>query len=185
MPCGDCTACCRSSYFIDIGPEETGTLARIPKELQFPAPGKPGGNVVLGFDEHGCCPMLVDAKCSIYAHRPLTCRSYDCRIFAATGIALTEDDKALVTQHTQRWRFSYPSKRDRDQHAALKTAAMFLHEHPECLRGEEADNSTELALRAMEIYDVFLTDHGKSSPPTDGEVVNAVMRAKQKFDGTT
>ena len=98
VPCGECNACCRSSYFIHIRPEETRTLSRIPKKLLFPAPGLPKGNVLLGYDEHGRCPMLIDDKCSIYEHRPQTCRNYDCRIFSAAGIAAGDDDKALITQ---------------------------------------------------------------------------------------
>ncbi|MDQ3896986.1 MAG: hypothetical protein M3326_07025, partial [Actinomycetota bacterium] len=56
VPCGGCTACCRSSKFIHIGPDETDTLAHIPPELVFPAP-RPRGHFVLGYDEHGHCPM--------------------------------------------------------------------------------------------------------------------------------
>ena len=37
VPCGECTACCTSSQFIHIGPDETATLARIPPALLFPA----------------------------------------------------------------------------------------------------------------------------------------------------
>ena len=80
VPCADCTACCRSSQFIHISPDETATLARIPKELVFPAPRMPKGHVVMGYDRHGHCPMLVDGSCSIYVDRPKTCRVYDCRI---------------------------------------------------------------------------------------------------------
>src|SRR5688572_23451385 len=79
VPCDGCTACCTSSQFIHIEPDETETLAQIPRELLFPAPGSPG-HVVLGYDDHGRCPMLVDEKCSIYEHRPRTCRTYDCRV---------------------------------------------------------------------------------------------------------
>ena len=60
VPCGECIACCRSSYFIHVAPEEIQTLARIPGELLFPAAGLPKGNVVMGYDENGCCPMLRD-----------------------------------------------------------------------------------------------------------------------------
>ncbi|MGZ4755734.1 MAG: hypothetical protein ACXWA9_12555, partial [Acidimicrobiia bacterium] len=66
VPCGGCTACCTSSQFIHIEPDETRTLARIPAALLFPAPQMPKGNVLLGYDEHGHCPMLVDDECSIY-----------------------------------------------------------------------------------------------------------------------
>lgn len=87
VPCGSCTACCRSSLFIHIRPDETRTLARIPKALLFPAPGLPKGNVLMGYDERGHCPMLVDDECSIYADRPQTCRDFDCRVLAAAGLS--------------------------------------------------------------------------------------------------
>src|ERR1044072_724626 len=84
VPCGDCSACCTSSQFVPIGPDETDTLAHIPAELLFPAPGRDKGVVLRPYDERAHCRMLVDGRCSIYEHRPRTCRTYDCRIFAAT-----------------------------------------------------------------------------------------------------
>jgi hypothetical protein len=106
VPCGECIACCTSSYFIHIGPGESRTLSRIPKELLFPAPGLPKGHVLLGYDENGCCPMLVDGKCSIYEHRPQTCRGYDCRVFPAAGIEAGDSDKELINLRIRRWKFS-------------------------------------------------------------------------------
>ena len=88
VPCAGCTACCTSSQFVHIEPDETDTLAHIPPELLFPAPLAPRGHVVLGYDERGHCPMLVDDQCSIYEHRPRTCRTYDCRVFPAAGIEI-------------------------------------------------------------------------------------------------
>ena len=96
VPCRGCTACCRSSQFVHIGPDETDTLSHIPAELLFPAPRLPRGHVLLGYDERGHCPMLVDDQCSIYEHRPVTCRAYDCRVFPATGVAV--DDKPLIAR---------------------------------------------------------------------------------------
>src|SRR5262249_23063586 len=93
VPCGTCTAGCTASYFIHVRPDETRTLARIPKALLFPAPGLPKGHKVMGYGENGHCPMLVDNACSIYADRPQTCRTYDCRVFPASGIE--PDDKPL------------------------------------------------------------------------------------------
>ena len=58
VPCDGCTACCTSSQFVHIGPDETDTLAHIPAALLFPAPRLPDGHVLLGYDEHGHCPML-------------------------------------------------------------------------------------------------------------------------------
>ena len=66
VPCNGCTACCTSSQFVHIDPDEADTLAHIPRALLFPAPGRPRGHVLLGYDERGHCSMLVDGACSIY-----------------------------------------------------------------------------------------------------------------------
>src|SRR5690349_11565351 len=104
VPCGSCTACCRSSQFVHIAPDERETLAVIPKELLFPAPRLPRGHVLLGYDERGHCPMLVAGGCSIYENRPRACRAYDCRVFAATGV--TPSDQPAVVERVRQWRFS-------------------------------------------------------------------------------
>jgi uncharacterized protein len=62
VPCGTCTACCTSSQFVHIEPDEAETLARIPRALLFPAPGRPKGHVLMGYDERGHCPMFVDGR---------------------------------------------------------------------------------------------------------------------------
>ena len=186
VPCGECTACCTSSYFVHIRPEETQALSWIPRELLFPAPGLPKGNVLLGYDENGHCPMLVDDKCSIYEHRPLTCRTYDCRVFTAAGMTAGDDDKALITQRVQRWQFSHPTKRDRHQHAAVQAAARFLRERAEYFpAGFVPSNPTQLAILAIKVSDVFLKyidESGKTggiSP--DLEIAQAVIEASEKF----
>ena len=185
VPCGECNACCRSSYFIHIRPEETQTLTRIPRKLLFAAPLMPKGNVLLGYDEKGHCPMLIDDQCSIYEHRPITCRSYDCRIFPAAGIAAGEDAKALINLQIRRWKFSYPTKRDLDLHTAVQAAARFLRERVECFpAGVVPSNPTQLAILAIKVYDVFLKyNTGKTGPVVpDLEVVKAVMEANEKFE---
>jgi Fe-S-cluster containining protein len=103
VPCGTCTACCTSSQFVHIEPDESETLARIPPALRFPAPGLPKGHVVMGYDERGHCPMLVDGACSIYEHRPRTCRTYDCRVFAATGVE--PEGQPSIAARVREWRF--------------------------------------------------------------------------------
>ena len=105
VPCGTCTACCRSSQFVHIEPDETATLALIPEELLFPAPGQPPGHRVMGYDQDGCCPMLVDDACSIYEARPRTCRVYDCRLFAALG--RVNDATPMIAARIRAWEFSY------------------------------------------------------------------------------
>jgi Fe-S-cluster containining protein len=104
VPCDGCVACCTSSQFVHIEPDETDALAHVPAELRFPAPGLPKGHVVLGYDEQGCCPMLVDGVCSIYEHRPRACRAYDCRVFAATGVEPDESQPAIAAR-VREWRF--------------------------------------------------------------------------------
>ena len=56
----------------------------------------------MGYDEHGHCPMLVDGDCSIYDHRPRTCRMYDCRIFAVTGV---EPAQPEIATRVRDWQF--------------------------------------------------------------------------------
>jgi hypothetical protein len=156
VPCAGCTACCTASQFVHIEPDETNTLARIPDALLFPAPRMPRGNVILGYDERGHCPMLVDGKCSIYDDRPRACRTYDCRIFAAADLALDDGDKALIAERVRRWRFSYPTPDDRDRHAAVRAAARYLEEHGEPAGDAIPTTVTGIAVRAIELHEDFL-----------------------------
>ena len=187
VPCGECSACCRSSYFIHIKPEDTQTIARIPRGLLFPAPGLPKGNVLLGFDKKGQCPMLVDGTCSIYDNRPQTCRSYDCRIFPATGIEASEENKALIKQQAGRWKFSFPNDHDRNLHSAVRSAAMFLQEQAKRFPpGFVPGNTTQLAILAIKVYDVFIKDNnefGKTGcVDSETKVAKAIMETFEQFE---
>ncbi len=176
VPCGECVACCASSHFVHVRPEETDALARIPRELLFPAPGLPRGNVVMGYDEAGHCPMLTSERCSIYDCRPLTCRTYDCRVFAAAGIAA---DKPEITARARRWQFGYAGQDDRDRHAAVRAAAAFLQAHADGFPATAAlRDPVRVALLAVEVYEVF-AEHGVAS---DAEMVEAVLAAKEQFE---
>jgi uncharacterized protein len=158
VPCGTCTACCTSSQFIHIEPDERDVLAHIPAELLFPAPGRPRGHVLLGYDERGHCPMLVDGACSIYEHRPRTCRVYDCRVFAAAGIDPGED-QPLIASRARTWRFDYPTAADRERHEAVRAAARDLAEHPD-LRpdGAPETSAARRAVLAIERHEAFLAN---------------------------
>jgi Fe-S-cluster containining protein len=159
VPCGTCTACCRASYFIHIEPDEVETLRRIPNALQFDAPGRPKGHVVLGYDERGHCPMLVDDRCSIYEHRPRTCRQYDCRVFAATGVDATEDGKRDVAARAARWRFEHPTERDQRVHDASRAAVVFIRSHRDVVRpGDEPRTAADLAVLGLRAADAFVDD---------------------------
>lgn len=157
VPCGGCTACCTSAQFVPVGPDEVDVLTHIPPPLRFPAPHRPEGHYVLGFDSEGRCPMLGDSGCSIYEHRPRACRTYDCRIFAASGVEAGEGKEA-VAERVAQWRFEYPGTADAADQEAVRNAASFLHDNgdllPEDLRPITA---TQRAVVALESYHVFLT----------------------------
>jgi uncharacterized protein len=140
VPCAGCTACCTSAQFVHVAPDETDTLAHIPPALLFPAPRMPRGHVLLGYDERGHCPMLVDDRCSIYEHRPRACRTYDCRIFAATGVEV-DDDKPEIARRVRRWRFTFPTDADRARRSEVRAAVR--------VRAPEM-TTTEIAVRAIE-----------------------------------
>ena len=156
VPCGDCTACCTSSYLIHIRPDEAAALARIPDGYLFDAPGLPSGHVVMGYDEHGHCPMLVDAQCSIYDDRPQTCRDYDCRIYAATGTEVP--DKVMVVEQTRRWEFETPTELARVQQEAVRTCTEYLRAHARRLpAGSVPTNPTHFAMLAISLHEVFVS----------------------------
>ncbi len=95
MPCDGCTACCRSRSSSTSGPTRPTpwpTSRRAAVRRPRPAPG----HVLMGYDERGHCPMLVDDRCSIYEHRPRTCRTYDCRVIAAAGVELDADQHRIA-----------------------------------------------------------------------------------------
>ena len=170
-----------------ISDQKNLTLTKINKKLLFAAPGLPKGNVLLGYGKNGRCPMFIDNKCLIYKHRPLTCRNYDCRIFAAAGIAAGDVEKAVINQRILNWKFSYPTKRERDKHLSVQAAAFFLQERSECFPdGAVPANPSQLAILAIKVYDVFLKHNDKSSrtrhESSDNKVAKAVMKANEKFE---
>jgi uncharacterized protein len=156
VPCGSCTACCTSSQFVHIGPDERDALSRIPKALLFPAPGLPKGNVVMGYDERGHCPMFVDGACSIYEHRPRTCRTYDCRVFPAAGLEPDHDGRAKIAEQVRRWRFDLAEPDDVSRQSAVQAAAAYLRANAKALPGLVPSNSTQLAFLAVRIHGLFL-----------------------------
>lgn len=185
VPCGECKACCTSSYFIHIKPGEIETPSRIPEELLFSAPGLPEGNMLLGYDENGHCPMFIDDRCSIYDHHPLTCRSYDCRIFPATGLP-AGDDKGSISQRAGRWKFDFPTKKDHRLFSAVKAAATFLQNHAERFPVSFVPgNRTQQAVLAIRVYEVFLDVAGGSENAVHEDhaqkLAEAVVAIHEKF----
>jgi hypothetical protein len=101
--------------------------------------------------------MLVDGACSIYDDRPQTCRDYDCRIFAATGLELT--DKPTVATQTRRWEFDIPTESARVHQEAVRTCADYLRAHAHHLPpGAVPKNSTRLAMLAIDLHELFVDE---------------------------
>ncbi len=180
MDCGGCIGCCSSSYFIHITPRDEAALTRIPKGVLFPAPGMPQGHMLMGYDKKGFCPMMKKGTCAIYDDRPQTCRTYDCRVFTAAGLAAGGRDKAVINERVARWKFSYPADEDRQAHRAVRAAAAFIRDHAEHFPGGRApDNPSQLAVLAVKVYDVFFETEKRRK---DADVAKAVVSTARLFD---
>lgn len=177
VPCDGCTACCTSSQFVEIEPDETAARARIDPGLLFPAPGRPGHDV-LGYDERGHCPMLVNGRCSIYEDRPRACRTYDCRVFAATGIE-PGAGKDAIADRVARWRFSFAADSERVQHEASHAAARFLDEHARELGDVPAD-PTQLAVLAVAVHDQFVAPDGRALASPGAAAVRVAITRRRR-----
>jgi hypothetical protein len=148
----------------------------------------PAGHVLLGYDEHGHCPMLLDGRCSIYKERPRTCRTYDCRVFAAAGLEVDEKAKALVGQRARCWRFDFPTQASHYEREAVRAAARFIREEEDLLSDGSAPlNTTQLAVLAIEVHDAFLRHDAETARPSgvihpDVDDVRVALKRGMKDD---
>jgi hypothetical protein len=153
VPCAGCTACCRSSQFVLVEADKVATLARIPAAFRFAAPRRPRGDVVMGYDAQGHCPMLIDDRCSIYDARPRACRTFDCRVLTATR---TDDpDHPLIAARAGEWGFTMcgpPDARTREQ---VSLIAAFLGAH----RSDLPEGTVPSAAAARAALAIALLDH--------------------------
>lgn len=168
VPCGECTACCTSSQFVHVAPDEVDALAHLPAELLVAAPGLPEGHLLLGYDEHGRCPMLVDGRCSVYAHRPRTCRTYDCRVYAATGVAV-DVAQPRIAERVARWRFEASGPDAAVRADALEAAVAALRDHATELGVEAAvARPSRLAVLAVQVHGAFVRSGSSGRPERHG-----------------
>ena len=180
VPCDGCTACCRSSFFVHIAPDETAALRRIPPALLVRAPGLPDGYKVLGYDERGHCPMLVDDRCSIYEDRPQTCRKFDCRVLSAAGLEPDGPGQDELADRVRSWQFGLDTVRDRGARDAVRAAVAFLDEHPECFEpGRNPVNAVQRSVTALAIAELFLGPDGQVVEPDADRVSAALARIAQ------
>lgn len=181
VPCGDCIGCCVSSYFIPVRPEDKKARASIPATLLVTVAGQPPGHSMMSYLPDGSCPMLSAGQCSIYPHRPQTCRDYDCRIFAAAGIDAGSTDKVVINRRVREWQFSYPTAADREAHEAVLSASVFIRTRSQSFPGGRAPQApTGIAVLAIKVYVVFLDPAIQQRSGTD--IANAIMTASREFD---
>ena len=179
VACGDCVGCCTSSYFIKVRSHEAVALRHIPAEHLVPAPGDPGTRL-MGYDAAGHCPMFRDGGCSVYAHRPETCRIYDCRIFTATGMD-AGSGRTTINQRIASWGFEYPQEADRQEQRAVRAAADFLRQHPVRFPdGQIPSRPSDIAVLAVKSYTVFLGER-----PEDSAAAAGIIAACRAFDTGT
>jgi Fe-S-cluster containining protein len=168
--------------FIHIRPEEKRTIQRIPRALLFPAPGLPTGHVLMGYDDQGRCPMLIGNHCSIYEVRPQTCRDYDCRIFAATGISVDQQKQPEIADRVRQWVFDYESEESREEHKIVKLAAAFLEMNRDLFPlGSLPSYPVQLAALAVSTYRLFsemtTNAHNAACALSEAAIVHAIMAA--------
>jgi Fe-S-cluster containining protein len=184
VPCGTCTGCCTSSYHLLIRQADRPAVAALGERWLLEAPGLEQGEALLGFHANGHCPALAPEGCTIYAQRPLTCRDYDCRVFAAAGIDAGGADKAVINERVRAWRFAHASDADAAMHAAIRAAACFIREQGAAFPGGRAPTSpTGIAVLALKAYPVFLEP--AQTGRTRAEIVHAMIEASRRFDAGT
>jgi hypothetical protein len=177
VACGDCVGCCTSSYFITVRPHETRALAAIDAKFLTDAPGLAPARL-MGYLENGHCPMYAGRGCSNYPDRPETCRTYDCRVFTAAGMAAGGVEKSVINERVARWRFDFPTDTDRREQRAVQAAAGFLRQHPVRFPGGHVPSrASEVAVLALKTYEVFL-----DAPRDDREIAAALVAAAAAFD---
>lgn len=184
VPCGSCNACCRTFHQLHIRPGEKQARRRLPKEHLCVARGLPPGYLLLGCTEEGACPMLVAGRCTIYEDRPLVCRTYDCRLYAATGV---EPDRAEIAVQVRRWRFAYREPEDRELQDAVLAALAFIRQTSSCLPSEAARRQPiRLATLAVVAHELFRPDATRGirrRPVTERDRALAVANANEELFG--
>jgi len=92
VPCGSCRACC-------YHPNVNLILGDKADKLDFEI--RENGGLYLKRKPDGSCIHLTDKGCTVYEHRPTACRTFDCRLYSALGIAIHfEEGRVKAPQWT-------------------------------------------------------------------------------------
>jgi len=126
VPCGDCVGCCSAAWPIALRAADAKLVGQLPPDYLHEVPDAPVGIRYMGYRADGTCPMLLNARCTVYEHRPQTCRDFDCRLFAAAGLASAGPGKTPVDRRIGAWRFRYATREDEKTHRAIKATADFI-----------------------------------------------------------
>jgi len=126
--CGSCSACCTSGFYIAVSKNKVKTLDRIAEDLLKTIPRIPE-LFYIGFNKKGHCHLLIENHCSIYDFRPDSCRTFECRIYSATGIKLDKDEISPINLPIKEWKFSYPTRNDVLQQERLVKAVSILKDN--------------------------------------------------------
>lgn len=181
VPCDGCVGCCVSSYAIALRPTDKAALAAVPAHLlRLPTGGR---LALMGHREDGMCPMLEAGRCTIYRDRPQTCRDYDCRIYAATGL-LPDGQRPVIEERVREWRFEFPGDEDMRQHEALRRAARFIREHAALFpAANKVHSAATAAVLAVKTWQLFRNEKGNGyKDPSPEEQVRRVLEAARAFD---
>jgi hypothetical protein len=123
--------------------------------------------------------MLSCGKCTIYAARPQTCLDYDCRVFTAAGMEAGGADKAVINQRVREWRFQFTREQDRQAHAAIKAAALFIRTGAAYFKpGTVPLNPLGIAALALRVYPVFLPP---GPPELPAQTARAILETATAF----
>jgi hypothetical protein len=121
VPCGTCTACCRTYNAVVLQPDEpTEGLKLVPgkRQLQKQADGM------------RCVHLMADGKCEVYERRPRACRDYDCRTWYFAGVMPPADDDKVepLRRAIRRWRTHIETEDDALILYAMRRAAAALRQ---------------------------------------------------------
>lgn len=182
VPCGDCKACCSAGYFIPVHRQEWSTRAAIPARLLVtpPAQHKDGEYQLISTTRRGHCALLRNGACSIYRVRPQTCRNYDCRLFAASGLSSGYDE---IDRQVDRWHFHHESEESLRVRAAIRMAARFVIDNERAFpNGRVPRRPADIAVVALKSHRVFLDAATQSGTPE--AIAKAIVQACRAFDAT-
>ena len=161
--CIVCGICCDGVLFADVelaGRHEVSALEVLGLDVEDPDE-----------DHHGLllqpCGALHGTRCSIYAHRPECCRTFECRLLqeAQRGIVTIEDATATIGETLSRIvhiRALAASLGQLDERMSLKElcidALASSETHPATPQVKRARNELESAMKKLEIVirDTFL-----------------------------